>query len=115
MNLKGISGRLSAKRYASPAVLIVAWELVGRLGLVDPFFLPAPTRILGSMWSLVLNGELFRHMSVSLYRSLGGYFLALVLGLGFGVLICWSRRAEDILIRYSNCCGRCPRWDWCRS
>lgn len=97
MNLKGISGHLSAKRCASPAALIVVWELVGRLGLVDPFFLPPPTGILGSMWSLALSGELFRHMGISLYRALGGYFLASALGLGFGVLICWSRRAEDVL------------------
>lgn len=87
----------TAKRWLSPILLIVAWELIGRFEVVDAFFLPPPTRILKSMAGLALSGELFLHMRISLYRALGGYFLAAVLGLGFGVFICWSKKAEDLL------------------
>jgi ABC-type nitrate/sulfonate/bicarbonate transport system permease component len=87
----------SARRCISPILLIIVWELAGRFKVVDSFFLPSPTVILKSMEGLALSGELFRHMGISLYRALGGYFLAAVLGLGFGVLVCWSKRAEEAL------------------
>jgi ABC-type nitrate/sulfonate/bicarbonate transport system permease component len=73
------------------------WELIGRLRLVDTFFLPPPTRILKAMYEMALSGELFRHMEVSIYRALVGYVLAAVMGIGFGIAICWSRALENIL------------------
>lgn len=95
--LKEINANLFARRWISPVLLILAWELIGRFELVDPFFLPPPTAILQAMARLAISGELFRHTAISLYRALGGYFLAAVLGLGFGIVICWSKKAEDLL------------------
>jgi ABC-type nitrate/sulfonate/bicarbonate transport system permease component len=86
-----------ARRWLSPVVLILAWELIGRLGWVDSFFLPKPTSILLAMYRMASSGELFRHMEVSVYRALSGYVLAATLGIGFGIAICWSRIVENIL------------------
>ncbi len=97
MKSKRTDAHFPAKRWVSPILLILAWECVGRFELVDPFFLPPPTTILRSMARMAVSGELFRHMGISLYRAVGGYFLAAVLGLGMGILICWSSKAEDLL------------------
>jgi ABC-type nitrate/sulfonate/bicarbonate transport system permease component len=97
MKFLGINSKFSARRWISPILLIVLWEIIGRMKWVDPFFLPPPTSILRTWFRLALSGELMRHMEISLYRALGGYFLAVVLGLGFGIVICWSKKAEDIL------------------
>jgi ABC-type nitrate/sulfonate/bicarbonate transport system permease component len=89
--------RIESMRWASPVAFILVWELVGRTGWVDPFFLPPPTAILREMFELIVSGELLRHTGISLFRALGGYFLASVLGLGFGIVMCWSRRTENVL------------------
>lgn len=96
MERKGIEVRFS-RRWISPFLFIAVWELVGRVGWVDPFFLPPPSVVAAEMARLVRSGELFGHLWISLYRALGGYCLAAALGLGMGILICWSRRAEDAL------------------
>lgn len=97
MKYNRISSGFSARRCVSPVLLILAWEIISRMEWVDPFFFPPPTAILKSMLEMARSGELFRHMGISLYRALGGYFLAALLGLGMGILVCWSRRAEVML------------------
>jgi ABC-type nitrate/sulfonate/bicarbonate transport system permease component len=94
---KGIKRALPSKRWASPVLLIIAWELVGRFGLVDPFFLPQPTSIIKAMVHMTANGELLKHVEASLFRALSGYVLAAVLGIGLGIAICWSRFIENVL------------------
>jgi ABC-type nitrate/sulfonate/bicarbonate transport system permease component len=94
---KGIRWKAVSKRWISPVLLIAAWELVSRRGLVDPFFLPPPTSILKAMAQMAATGELVRHMEASLFRALSGYVLAAILGVGLGIAICWSRIIENIL------------------
>jgi ABC-type nitrate/sulfonate/bicarbonate transport system permease component len=91
------SSHFSAKKLISPALLIILWQIVGLKKWVNPFFLPTPTAILKTCWNLALSGELFQHLGISLYRALSGYFLAVVLGLGFGIVICRFRNAEYFL------------------
>jgi ABC-type nitrate/sulfonate/bicarbonate transport system permease component len=97
MKDKGTKWVLPSKRWVSPILFIVAWELVGRFGLVDPFFLPQPTSIVKAMIRMTANGELLKHMEASLFRALSGYILAAILGIGFGIAICWSRFIENVL------------------
>jgi ABC-type nitrate/sulfonate/bicarbonate transport system permease component len=87
----------AAKRWLSPIILVLIWELIGQLKLVDTFFLPKPTSIVKAMYEMALSGELLKHMEISIYRALTGYVLAAVLGIGFGIAICWSRIIDNIL------------------
>jgi ABC-type nitrate/sulfonate/bicarbonate transport system permease component len=93
---KGISLKFISKRWISPILFIVAWELVGRVGLVDPFFLPQPTSIVKAMMRMSASGELLKHVEASVFRAVSGYVLAAILGISFGILICWSRFIENV-------------------
>jgi ABC-type nitrate/sulfonate/bicarbonate transport system permease component len=97
MMSKKVNLSRTAVRWLSPILVILVWELIGRLGLVDTFFLPAPTSILKSMYQMAASGELIIHMKASLYRALAGYFLAAACGIGFGVAVCWSRIIDHVL------------------
>jgi len=81
----------------SPVALFGIWELVGKLELVDPLFLPAPTAILAEAWSLARSGELFVHIGVSLYRVGMGYGMGALVGVSLGILMGWSKRLEEYL------------------
>jgi ABC-type nitrate/sulfonate/bicarbonate transport system permease component len=87
----------AAKRWISPILFVLVWELVGRFELVDAFFLPQPTNIIKAMYRMAASGVLFEHMEASIYRALSGYILAALFGIGFGIAICWSRIIENIL------------------
>ena len=73
----------------SPILLLLFWEALVRLGFLNANFFPAPTGVVGTLWGLLSSGELFRHVGISLQRSLIGFVLGslpgLVLGLSMGL------------------------------
>ncbi len=78
------------------AVLLGLWEAAGRLSLVSPLFLPAPSDILMEAWGLLISGQLFRHLGISLFRIGSGFTLAAGLGVLSGILLGSSRLAEAL-------------------
>lgn len=73
----------------SPLLLILAWEICARRGIIDTRFFPAPTSILAKMFDMARSGELWGHLSASLQRLLWGSLLggipALLLGIVMGL------------------------------
>lgn len=72
------------------AAVIIIWQLVIIVGDYPEALLPGPAAVLAKWWSLVVNGTLFEHIGISLYRFTLGYvsaaLLAIVLGLFLGRL-----------------------------
>ncbi|MFC4114646.1 ABC transporter permease [Nonomuraea zeae] len=83
-------------------VVLVAWEVVGRL-LEDPDF-PPPTTIVVRMYELWFSGPIasvfltegaIDNLLPSLGRMFSGWILAAVIGISLGVLLGRSRSATD--------------------
>jgi ABC-type nitrate/sulfonate/bicarbonate transport system permease component len=78
-----------------PLVLVaILWEVVGRLGLVRPLFLPPLSVILAQMPGLVRDGDLIGPLLISLYRAAAGLLIAMVVGLPVGFMIARVRAAR---------------------
>lgn len=75
-------------------LLLLAWELAGRLGLVRPLFLPDPVTVVQQSWVLLREGEILQPLAVSLYRAFAGLVLAVVFGVFTGLLMARSRAAN---------------------
>src|SRR5437867_4368919 len=75
--------------FFSPLLLLVLWELLVRVGLLDARFFPAPSRVLVAFWQLLSSGQLLGHVGISLLRSMIGFVLggipALIIGLSMGL------------------------------
>jgi NitT/TauT family transport system permease protein len=72
-------------RLASVIVVFGGWEILGRQ--VNPIFMSYPTAIAVAAWQMTMSGELLHALLVSTQTLLTGFVLALVLGIGFGLLI----------------------------
>lgn len=74
---------------ASPVALLAIWEVLARIGAIDPRFFPAPSSIAVAFVRLSASGELWANLSASLTRLGWGYLLggvpALLLGLAMGL------------------------------
>jgi len=75
------------QRAASPVVLVLAWEVLSRAGVIPSHALAAPSAVAGTFVTLLLNGELLHHLSVSLGRVAFGLAISISLG---GVLALWA-------------------------
>ena len=81
-------------RLVSIALLLTAWELVARSGIVTPFQLPALSSVLERIWSDAASGDLAINTSVTLYRAMVGFFIAAVGGVVLGMAMSRSAVAR---------------------
>ncbi|WP_262851124.1 ABC transporter permease [Mumia quercus] len=89
--------RLRRVRLMTPVVLLGAWEVLARVGVLSPDKLPPPSEVLAAGWRLTQDGSLPAHVYESLTRAVVGLAigggLALVLGAFAGLL-----RVGDALV-----------------
>jgi len=81
-------------RSAAILVVLLTWEILPRLHLVEPAFLPPLSVVLQTGWALVRSGELWAHIQASLSRALIGFALSIVSGVPLGLLMGWYRGFE---------------------
>lgn len=87
--------RIAAIQAASVAALLAAWEVVARAGWVDPLFVPAPSAVaaaFGSIGAAALGG-----LADTLAKTAAAYALAVVLGVGAGLVLGTAARAREVL------------------
>jgi ABC-type nitrate/sulfonate/bicarbonate transport system permease component len=66
-------------------VLLIAWEVVARSGLVTPFMLPAFSAVLERIATDTASGELPVAVGLTLWRALAGFAICAVLGVALGL------------------------------
>ena len=80
------------------------WEISARLGWIDSFILSQPSRILETLRNMSQN-HLMMHVGVTLYETLTGFVLGVLLGVAIAVVLWWSgfvsRVAEPYLVAVS--------------
>ncbi len=64
-------------------VIIGLWEILGRVGVIDPFFFSQPGDIGRQVVEWIRTGYIFPHLQVTLTEA----FLALVIGMALGLLV----------------------------
>ncbi|MSP44841.1 MAG: ABC transporter permease [Xanthobacteraceae bacterium] len=75
----------------SPIGLLLLWQLLLMAGFGDRRFIPAPSDIAFRFWDMIVSGELWTHVAVTLYRVLVGFLLGVVPGVAVGLLMAMFR------------------------
>ncbi|GLW08094.1 ABC transporter permease [Microtetraspora sp. NBRC 13810] len=93
--VRAVSG--VARKSAAIVLLLAVWEVLPRIGVVDPVFLTPFSEVVVAWGGLVAGGELLDHVQASLLRSLAGFGLAIAGAIPLGLLIGWYRPVADFL------------------
>ncbi|MDO8688458.1 MAG: ABC transporter permease [Dehalococcoidia bacterium] len=75
----------------SPLLLLVFWELMVTVHLLDFRFFSKPSVIAGFFWNMIVSGELLNHLNASIVRISVGFLLGAIPGIGLGVIMGLSR------------------------
>src|SRR3989449_2127848 len=85
--------------YSIPAFTLigvfVAWEVASRVFRIPKFVMPAPSEIGGEAWEW--RYRFIGHTWVTLYETLGGFALSIVVGVPLAVLIVYSPTLKNAL------------------
>jgi NitT/TauT family transport system permease protein len=80
---------------ASLAALAIGWEVAGRVGWVDPLFVPTPSAVLAALRDI--GPEAVRLLGETLGKTLLAYVLSVGLGVGAGLLVGAVRHLHDVV------------------
>jgi ABC-type nitrate/sulfonate/bicarbonate transport system permease component len=86
---------------ASPILLVALWELAARTHLIDARILPPPSRVVVTIWELLLEGHLLTDTRDTVIRFLIGLALGAIPGVFIGAtmgLFRWPRAALGPLV-----------------
>jgi len=96
--LSAFSGRRALLGLILPVGAALLYEAAFRAGMVEARLLPAPSRILATLYDLARSGELWTHVLATVLRVVAGF----VIGAGVGTLLGaltgaseWARRLLD--------------------
>lgn len=74
--------------------LLLAWELVARTGLVNPYVFPPISAIVARWVSLFVDGSIYPPLAATLWRALAGLGAAIAVGAPLGLLMGRTRWAR---------------------
>lgn len=85
--------------WIAPIVLLIIWEALARFGFIEPYVLPAPSKVLMTAIKLSYSGTLANDLLVSLTRAAVGFAIGGSIGFVLGTLVGFSRLAEAFIDR----------------
>lgn len=97
MNLRLTSLKTIAAGLLVPAVVLIAWQLLGNAEKISMLLFPKPSMIFETFWSLLRSGELIGHLKISMTRTLAGFLLGGALGMFLGLIVGLFRQVERTL------------------
>ena len=87
-------GTAALRGWLLPLLLLAVLELLVRGGVLPAHQLPAPTQVAQTLFALGVDGELWRHIGVSLLRVGAGFAIGALLAIVVGTWVGLSRSAE---------------------
>lgn len=90
--------KAGAVLFGVPLVLLffALWEVAPLTGIVSPIFFPPFSKAVIALKGLILSGEIFSHIGVSMQRALIGFILAVLVAVPLGLLMGRYARLEKI-------------------
>ena len=76
-----------ALQIASPLILLVVWEILVKVGILDVRFFAPPSEIAGRLAQLINDGTMWRETAVTMRRVLVGFILASVPAVLLGIVM----------------------------
>lgn len=90
----------------------ILWEVFGQLNKnfewIETKFLPMPSEIVLAAYNFIMDGTLMKHLSISIYRVLGGYVIGVAAAILIGSLIASFRVVDNVISPILNLFGPIP-------
>ena len=72
------------RRLIAFAVLIGLWEIAAQAGVLNPLFVPSPSRVAEVLYTLFADGSIWGHLQATFSAALLGLVAGLILGIALG-------------------------------
>lgn len=83
-------------RFAILFFFLALWEMSAQFAWINPFITSSPSRIIKTIAELYRNGSLLHHVGTTLWETLAGFAIAVILGYSIALLLWWSEAVRRI-------------------
>lgn len=87
----------SGRRTLAMMLLLLAWEGLSRAGVLNPFYLPAPSAVGRVLASLFAGGDIWTHLEATFSAAFAGLAVGLLLGAAAGFAAALFPVVADLL------------------
>ena len=109
LHKRRVKAVVRAAQIAALLLLFVLWELAARRGWIDAFIMSSPSRVWATLRNLTQSGELWRHLTASVWETVLGFLLGTALGSLIAVALWWSPTLARICDPYLVVLGALPK------
>jgi sulfonate transport system permease protein len=86
-----------ARKFLTPIGIIALWQAAAWAGLTSAQTMPAPSQIVTSFWNLIVTGQLWPNLVISLERVLFGLAAGVSIGTALALFSALTRVGEDLI------------------
>jgi NitT/TauT family transport system permease protein len=97
------------RQLAAFTVLLALWEAAGRNGMLNPLYMPSPSRIGAALVDLFSDGRIWPHLEATFTAALGGLALGIAVGILLGVVAALVRFVAELLEPVMSILNAIPR------
>ncbi len=100
---------LALRRLLALGIVLGLWEALAQFGVLDPFYLPPPSKVSATLFALFSDGEIWTHIEATFGAALMGLALGVLVGalLGAGAaLLPWIGEILDPAMTVLNAVPR---------
>ena len=90
-------------------ILLLIWEAAGRYDLINPLFVPNPSRIGAALYELFADGRIWPHLEATFTAALVGLALGIIAGIVLGVLAALIPLVAELLEPVMTLLNAIPR------
>lgn len=87
----------AARRTLMIVLLLGAWELLSRIGWIEPFYAPAPSTVGVVLASLFAAGDIWPHLAATFLAAFAGLLGGLAIGIALGFAAALSPLVAELL------------------
>jgi sulfonate transport system permease protein len=86
-----------ARRLVVLGLLLSLWEVLARFGVLNPFYVPPPSKVAATLFALFGDGEIWTHIEATFGAALLGLALGVIVGAILGVCAALLPQVGEIL------------------
>ncbi|WIV17864.1 ABC transporter permease [Paenibacillus polygoni] len=97
---KSLRRKVSLTQIGILIMMFLLWEVAGRMKWIDVLLFSYPSKIFGQLGKDIASGEIWSHLSVTVFETVVGFLLGTILGTLIAILIWWSPFLSKVLDPY---------------
>lgn len=88
---------------------ILIWELLSKYKIINPFIFSSPSKVLRTIINLYKNGDLIKHILVTLYETLVAFSLGIFLSIIISIGLFLNKTLYKVLDPFLTCINSLPK------